>query len=270
MKNWRPISLVNVDAKLASKTLAKRLEKVLPEVIYFNQNAFVKGRTIFDSVRTIDDVIEYARYKDIPGILVAIDFEKAFDSLNLNFLFRVLHAFNLGPSSIQWIRVLYNNASSCVMNNGFTTGPLTLRKGVGQGDPLSPFLFIIALETLAIKIKEDDGIKGIKIRDEPVKLSLFADYMTCFIKDSSSYTNLFVTLKTFGECSGLKINNEKTEALALGNSRSLWVKRNVMISEVEKGGLNMLDIDSMVRIRRVMCVKNIWKTIKVRVESFFK
>ena len=92
-----------------------------------------------------------------------------------------------------------NNASSCVMNNGFTTGPLTLRKGVGQGNPLSPFLFIIALKTLAIKIKEDDGIKGITIRDEPVKLSLFADDMTCFIKDSSSYTNLFVTLKTFGE-----------------------------------------------------------------------
>lgn len=63
---------------------------------------------------------------------------------------------------------------------------------------------------------------AIKIRDEPVKLSLFADDMTCFIKDSSSYTNLFVTLKTFGECFGLKINNKKTEALALGNSRSLW------------------------------------------------
>ena len=63
---------------------------------------------------------------------------------------------------------------------------------------------------------------------------------------------------------------KKPKALALGNSRSLWVKRNVMISEVEKGGLNMLDIDSMVRIRRVMCIKNIWKTIKVRVESFFK
>ena len=111
VKNWRPISLVNVDAQLASKTLAKRLEKVLPEVIHFNQNAFVKGRTIFDAVRTIDDVIEYARYKDIPGI----DFEKAFDSLNLNFLLRVLHAFNFGPSFIQWIRVLYSNASSCVI-----------------------------------------------------------------------------------------------------------------------------------------------------------
>ena len=102
VKNWGPISLVNVDAKLGSKTLAKRLEKVLPEVIHFNQNAFVKGRTIFDAIRTIDDVIEYARYKDIPGILVTIDFKKAFASLNFNFLLRVLHdAFNFGPSFIQ-------------------------------------------------------------------------------------------------------------------------------------------------------------------------
>ena len=76
VNNWRPIPLVNVDAKLGSKTLAKRLEKVLPEVIHFNQNAFVKGRTSFDAIRTIDDVIEYARYKDIPGILVAIDFDR--------------------------------------------------------------------------------------------------------------------------------------------------------------------------------------------------
>ena len=221
MKNWRQLSPVNVDAKLASKTLAKRLEKVLPDVIHFNQNAFVEGRIIFYAIRTIDDVIEYARYKDIPGILVAINFEKAFDSLNLNFLLRVLHAFNFGPSFIPWIRVLYYKASSCVMNNGLTTGPFALSRGVRQGDPLSPYLFIIALETLAIKIR-DDGIKGIKIRDEPVKLSLFADDMTCFIKGSSSYTNLFVTLKTFGECSALKINNKKTEALALANSSSLW------------------------------------------------
>ena len=121
VKNWCPISLVNVDAKLASKTLAKRLEKVLPEVIHFNQNAFVKVRKIFDAVRAINDVIDYAKYKDIPGILVAIDFEEAFDSLNFDFLLRVLHAFNFGPSFIQWIRVLCNNASSCVINNGFTT-----------------------------------------------------------------------------------------------------------------------------------------------------
>ena len=82
------------------------------------------------------------------------------------------------------------------MNNGFTTGPFALSRGVMQGDPLSPYLFIIVLETLAIKVRDDDTIKGITIRDEPVKLSLFSDDMTCLIKDSSSYINLFVYINS--------------------------------------------------------------------------
>ena len=76
IKNWRPISLINVDAKIASKALAKRLENVLPEIIHFDQSAFVKGRTIFYAIRTIDDVIEHTMNRDTSGILVAIDFEK--------------------------------------------------------------------------------------------------------------------------------------------------------------------------------------------------
>ena len=165
IKNWRPISLINVDAKIASKTLAKRLENVLPEIIHFDQSAFVKGRTIFDAIRTTDDVIEHTMNRDISGILVAIDFEKAFDSLNFSFLLRVLHAFNFGPSFIQWVRVLYNKDSSCVLNNGFTSGPFSLSRRVGQGDPLSPYLFILALEILAIKIRNDNNIQGIKIEN---------------------------------------------------------------------------------------------------------
>ena len=82
--------------------MAKRLENVLPEIIHFDQSAFVKGRTIFDAIRTIDDMIEHTMNRDISGVLVAIDFEKAFDSLNVNFLLRALHAFNFGPSFIQW------------------------------------------------------------------------------------------------------------------------------------------------------------------------
>ena len=218
IKNWRPISLINVDAKIASKTLGKRLEKVLPEIIHSNQNAFVKGRSIFDAIRTIDDVMEYTKEKDLSGILVAIDFEKAFDTLNFNFLIRALHKFNFGPSFIQWIRILYKNISSCVMNNGFTTAPFTLSRGVRQGDPLSPYLFIIALETLAIKIRNDDSIKGFNIGEETTKLSLFADDMTCFLRDKESHTSLFAILESFGSCSGLRVNHEKTEIIALGST----------------------------------------------------
>ena len=80
ISNWRPISLINVDAKIASKTLAKRVEKVLPKIIHSNQNAFVEGISIFDTIRTIDDLMEYTKEKNLPGILVAIDFEKPFDT----------------------------------------------------------------------------------------------------------------------------------------------------------------------------------------------
>ena len=169
IKNWRPISLINMDAKIASKALSKRLEQTLPEIIHFNQNAFVKGRTIFDAIRTIEDV-EYTKQKGLSGILLAVDFEKAFDTLNFNYLIRILHEFNFGPSFIQWIRVLYENASSCVLNKlpqvVFSTGPFSLGRGVRQGDLLSPYLFIIALEVLAIRIRNDDTIQGFKFGDE--------------------------------------------------------------------------------------------------------
>ena len=105
-----------------------------------------------------------------------------------------------------------------MLNNGFSTGPFSLGRGVRQGDPLSPYLFIIALEVLAIRIRNDDTIQGFKFDEENVKLNLFADDMTCFLSDKRSYISLFRLLEDFGECSGLKVNHEKTEALAFGDN----------------------------------------------------
>ena len=98
IKNWRPISLLNVDAKIASKALAKRLETVLPLIIHGNQCAYVKGRSIFDCTRIIDDIMFYTKEKNLSGLLLAIDFEKAFDSLDWTFLNKALSAFNFGQS----------------------------------------------------------------------------------------------------------------------------------------------------------------------------
>jgi len=90
-------------------------------MIHYYQNSFVKGRSVFDAVRNSDDILEFAEITNRYGILVAIDFEKAFDSLNHNFLFKALEKFNFGPYFTQWTKTFYPDISSCVIKNGFTT-----------------------------------------------------------------------------------------------------------------------------------------------------
>ena len=96
VKNWRPISLINVDAKIISKVLAKRLEKVLPKIIHSNQNAFVKGRSIFDAIRSIDDIVDYTKRNCLSGMLITIDFEKAFGTLCLSLTLALLLFIGFG------------------------------------------------------------------------------------------------------------------------------------------------------------------------------
>ena len=121
LKNWRPISLLNVDYKIATKTIANRLIKYLPKLIHSNQVGYVKNRIITDNIRTIIDLMEFLKNGNLSGILINIDFEKAFDSVDWTFLKSVLNKFNIGESFIRWFEVFYSNISSCVINNGFTS-----------------------------------------------------------------------------------------------------------------------------------------------------
>ena len=217
--NWRPISLINVDAKIGSKVIATRLQKVLGEIIHFNQIAYVKGRTILDAVRTIDDILEYTERENISGLLVAIDFQKAFDLIKRSFMVKALLAFKFGPSLIHWIQTFYKNITSTVMNNGYTTTPFQILRGVRQGDPLSPYLFIICLEILAINIRHNKEIQGIVVDNEEIKLEVFADDLTSFLKDGASLNALLGTIECFTLYSGLKLNYDKTELMLLGNQK---------------------------------------------------
>ena len=119
IKNWQPISLLNVDVKIASKALALPLEKVLPEIIHADQYAYVKRGTIFDAVQTIiDDNMHYTKTKVLPGLMIAFDFEKAFDSVSWSFFFKASKSLKFGDSFIKWVSMLYTNISSCVLKNG--------------------------------------------------------------------------------------------------------------------------------------------------------
>ena len=129
IKNWRPISLINVDIKLASKALGFRVRKVLPSLTNYDQTAYLKGRYIRESIRLVDDLLKYAEEENSDGILFAADTEKAFDSVDHNFIFATLNKFAFGTDFIQWIKTLFKNSQSCVMNNG-TQLDISILRGV--------------------------------------------------------------------------------------------------------------------------------------------
>ena len=140
IKKWRPISLINVDAKIGSKVLALRMQKVLASIINYDQTAYVRGRYIGESIRLVSDILDCTEENSIGGILFSADFQKAFDSIEHPFLLAVLKSFGLGPQFIHWVRTIFINAESCVMNNGHSTGYFPLETGTRQGDPLSAYL----------------------------------------------------------------------------------------------------------------------------------
>ena len=219
LKNWRPISLLNVDYKIISKVLALRLKDILPDIIHENQTGFVKGRYIGDNIRTVLDIMTLSKDKNIPGILLSVDFEKAFDSLDWEFLHLVLEKLNFGDYFRKWINIFYADIEACVMNNGNSSGYFKLGRGVRQGDPLSPYLFIIAIETFANAVRKNTNIKGFSYDNIEVKLIQFADDTNSILSDINSVQMFFDMLSKFENCSGLKVKKEKTEAMWIGSFR---------------------------------------------------
>ena len=149
-----------------------------------DQTGFLKCRFKGENVRLIDSVIRYAAGKNIPGLLLFKDFEKAFDSLERPFILDSLRYFGFGPSLINWVKVLYSKSESCVLNNGWSSDFFDIQRGVRQGCPFSPYLFNLSAEILANAIRTNRNISGISINNNDIKISQYADDTT-LILDSS-------------------------------------------------------------------------------------
>ena len=183
-----------------------------------DQTGFLKGRSIAENIRLMDGIMKYtAEKKNIPGRLLFLDFEKAFDTVEWPFLQNTFPHYNFGPKAINWIQLFYHNIEGCILNNGWSSNFFKLERGVRQGCPLFPYLFILCVAVLAEAVRRNKSIKGITIDEQEINISQYADDTTLILDGSrDSFTNSLQLLDLFGKFSDLRLNNKKTELMWIG------------------------------------------------------
>lgn len=244
IKNYRPISLLNTDYKICAKVLSTRIKLVLPKVISNNQTGFLKNRFIGENVRFVLDLIEYCNTSNKTGLLFLVDFEKAFDSVEWEFIFTSLRFFGFGESFINWVKTMYSNNSARIINNGYSCLDFKISRGVRQGCPLSPYIFLICAEVLTLCVNDNNAINGISLFDNNIKILQYADDTTMFLDGSySSLKETISTFSTFEKSSGLKVNVEKSSLFPLGRQtqRDPWF-RNIFGLNWSNGPVALLGV----------------------------
>lgn len=254
-KNWRPISLLNVDYKICARSLAGRLLKVLHHVVALDQTCGVPGRYIGENVALLRDVVDYASDSDVPVAILSLDQEKAFDRV---------------ASFTRWVKLLYTDIRSSVLINGYTSCWFKPTRGVRQGCPLSPLLYILTMEVLAVNIRAHPDITGLMLpgASSPLPvLSLYADDTSVISTSDSATAAAFDTYEKFEKGTGSKLNLGKCEGLWLGSWRGrvgsrfpiLWTSVKIKVLGVFLGNGPMDVVNWRPRIEVVINCLNSWR-----------
>ena len=138
LKNWRPITLLNSIYQFYSGIIANRIKKNLPKLIHTDQKGFINGRFIGEITRLTFNIINECKQQNQKGLIILIDFEKAFDSISWSFIIKTMEYFNFGEDTLKWIRSLQINSTSRILQNGQLSDTIQLGRGCSQGDPISP------------------------------------------------------------------------------------------------------------------------------------
>lgn len=219
LKNWRPITLLNVDYKIISKTLASRLKMVLDTIISPEQTCSVPGRDISDNIASIRDIIEYADMENIPAYILKLDAEKAFDRVSHEYLFNLLPQFGFGDIFIKWVRILYTDISSAIKCNGHISSFFDIKRSVRQGCGLSALLYVLSAEPLNLLLKQN-YVNGISIKDSNITSLIYqhADDTTLTLADKNSISKSFQLLDVYCKASGARVNVEKSEMMVINDT----------------------------------------------------
>ncbi|CAA7060148.1 unnamed protein product [Microthlaspi erraticum] len=219
VSDYKPIALCNVYYKIISKVLTRRLQPLLDGIIAENQSAFVPGRAISDNVMITHEVLHFLKIsgaKKHCSMAVKTDMSKAYDRVEWDFLYTVQQRMGFHPRWINWIHQCVSTVNYSYLVNDNAHGAISPGRGIRQGDPLSPYLFILCGEVLSglcRKAQLNGSLPGIKVarRSPPVNHLLFADDTMFFCKASKKNCKTLVSiLKNYEIASGQKINVEKS------------------------------------------------------------
>ena len=243
LNDYRPISLVGCMYKVLAKVLANRLRGVLGSVISESQSTFVKGKQILDGILIANEAVDEARRLNKELLMFKVDFEKAYDSVDLNYLDSVMRNMNFPTLWRKWITECVGTATALVLVNGSPTYEFKMERGLRQGDPLSPFLFLLAAEGFNILMKamvEAHLFQGYGVgRVEDVRLThlQFADD-TLIIGEKSwlNVRSMQTVLLLFEEISGLKVNFHKSMLTGV-NVTDSWLAEAALVMNCRRGAL---------------------------------
>ncbi|GJR02159.1 RNA-directed DNA polymerase, eukaryota [Tanacetum coccineum] len=220
VKDFRPITLVGSLYKIIAKILANRLVGVLGDIVNEVQSAFIANRQILDGPFILNELFQWCKKKKYQTLIFKVYFEKAYDSVRWDYLDDVLKNFGFSDKWIGWIQSCLNSSRGSVMVNGSPTKEFQFHRGLKQGDPLSPFLFILIMESLYISVQRvvDAGMfKGIPL-DTSFQLShlFYADDVIFMGQWSESNIDIIIqVLDCFYRASGLRINRNKSKLMGI-------------------------------------------------------
>uniref|UniRef100_A0A3Q3BIJ9 Reverse transcriptase domain-containing protein n=1 Tax=Kryptolebias marmoratus TaxID=37003 RepID=A0A3Q3BIJ9_KRYMA len=212
--NWRPICLLNNDYKIFAHIFAKRIKSVLENIIDESQSGFMENRHISNNIRLVLDLIDYSHLCPDDSFILFLDFYKAFDTIEHEFIFHALEKFGFGSYFSSAIKTMYTNGNCTIRLNAGTSPRFFLKRGVRQGCPISPYLFLLCTQLLTDAIKLSP-IKGITAAGQEIIISQLADDTTLFLKNSSQIPLSIDLINSFSAASGLCLNIKKCELLAI-------------------------------------------------------